>query len=110
MVELVVSYRVSIRYACKLVALNRATYYDKPHHDDQTVLRRANEAWAIDFVSDQLFNSTWFRTLTVVDVFTRECLAKIIRVDNGTEFVSKELDLWAYHGGVKLSFTLVSFS
>lgn len=92
---------------------------------------RANEVWAMDFVSDQLFNGTWFRTLTIVDVFTRECLAthvgqslkgvdvvyalericsergtpESIRVDNGPEFVSKELDLWAYHCGVKLSFS-----
>jgi len=28
-----------------------------------------------------------------------------IRVDNGPEFVLKELDLWAYHCGVKLSFS-----
>ena len=28
----------------------------------------------MDFVSDQLFNGKWFRTLTVIDVFTRECL------------------------------------
>ena len=35
---------------------------------------RANEVWAMDFVSDQLFNGKWFRTLTVIDVFTRECL------------------------------------
>lgn len=28
----------------------------------------------MDFVSDQLYDGTWFRTLTLVDVFTRECL------------------------------------
>jgi len=85
----------------------------------------------MDFVADQLFNGKWFRTLTLVDVFTRECLLthvgqsikgtdvvyaleqvcsrrgtpQTIRVDNGPEFVSKELDLWAYHCGVKLSFS-----
>ena len=91
----------------------------------------ANEVWAMDFVADQLFNGTWFRTLTVVDVFTRECLLthvgqsikgmdvvyaleqmclqrgtpETIRVDNGPEFVSKELDFWAYRNGVKLCFS-----
>lgn len=35
---------------------------------------RPNEVWAMDFVADQLFNGKWFRTLTLVDVFTRECL------------------------------------
>ncbi len=92
---------------------------------------RANEVWAMDFVSDQLFNGKWFRTLTVVDVFTRECLCthigqsmkgtdvvqalerlcihrqkpSAIRVDNGPEFVSKELDLWAYQKGIGLVFS-----
>lgn len=36
---------------------------------------RDHEVWAMDFVSYQLFNGKWFRTLTVVEVFTRECLA-----------------------------------
>ena len=33
------SYRVSIRTACKALAMNRATYYYKPHGDDQALLR-----------------------------------------------------------------------
>ena len=32
------------------------------------------------------------------------CLPKTIRVDNGPEFVSKELDLWAFIRGVALEF------
>lgn len=39
----------------------------------------ANEIWAMDFVSDALFNDRRFRALTVVDPYTRECLA--IHVD-----------------------------
>ncbi len=72
----------------------------------------------------------WIRVLTVVDQFTRECLTlfadnalsgkkvaialdKIvvlrgapgsITVDNGTEFASKAMDLWAYKNGVHLDF------
>jgi Integrase core domain len=57
--------------------------------------------------------------LTVVDQFTRECLtlfadtalsgekvatAQSITVDNGTEFASKAMDLWAYKNGVHLDF------
>jgi putative transposase len=38
-----------------------------------------NEAWSMDFVSDALFDSRGLRTLTVMDNFTRECLA--IHVD-----------------------------
>src|SRR5690606_14004530 len=36
---------------------------------------RPNEAWAMDFVADQLATGNKFRVLTVVDTFTRECLA-----------------------------------
>lgn len=36
---------------------------------------RPNEVWAMDFVADQLSTGNKFRILTVVDTFTRECLA-----------------------------------
>jgi putative transposase len=133
-------YRAGIRRACGVVCLCRATYYKRPHRDDQTMLRmkirdyaaarvrygylrihillrregllinknrvyrlyclenlnirhkpkrkiasvprieaqketRLNESWAMDFVSDQPYNGKRFRTLTVVDTFSRECLA-----------------------------------
>ncbi len=32
-------------------------------------------------------------------------LPKTIRVDQGTEFVSRDLDLWAYQRGVELDFS-----
>jgi putative transposase len=35
----------------------------------------ANECWAMDFVSDQLYDGKRFRVLTLIDLFTRECLA-----------------------------------
>jgi len=35
----------------------------------------ANEEWALDFVTDALASTRHTRILTVVDVFTRECLA-----------------------------------
>jgi len=92
---------------------------------------RPNESWAMDFVSDQLFNGKRFRSLTMLDSFTRECLAihvdrsiqgtdvvqvldrlkatrgapAYIRVDNGPEFISKALDLWASQEGVRLHFS-----
>ncbi len=34
-----------------------------------------NVAWSMDFVSDQTASGKRFRALTVVDLFTRECLA-----------------------------------
>jgi len=92
---------------------------------------RADQRWAMDFVSDQLADGRRFRTLTVMDHFTREGLAlevgfslparrvievlerlaalrrlpELIIVDNGPEFISKALDAWAYRRGVKLHFT-----
>ena len=89
-----------------------------------------NQRWSMDFVHDSLLDGRKFRVLTVVDVFTRECLAlhagsslsgrkvsavldgigairgypEQITVDNGTEFYSKAMDAWAYHRGVKLDF------
>jgi putative transposase len=91
---------------------------------------RPNERWAMDFVSDYLAHGRRYRTLNVVDTFTRECLGievdfslpsarvvrvldklvwtygvpESIRVDNGPEFISKALDLWAAQHGVKLDF------
>ena len=90
-----------------------------------------NECWAMDFVSDQLYDGRKLRALTLVDVHTRESLAiwvdqgirgddvvrtlgavvasrgqpERIQVDNGPEFVSKALDRWAYEHGVELAFS-----
>ena len=40
-----------------------------------------NERWSMDFMSDSLCDGRRFRVLTVVDDFTRECVA--IEVDTG---------------------------
>jgi putative transposase len=92
---------------------------------------KPNECWAMDFVSDQLFDGRRFRTLTLIDVFSRECLAiyadkgitgekvtqvldevamlrgfpERIKVDNGPEFISKAMDAWAYFKGVGLDYS-----
>jgi putative transposase len=50
-----------------------------------------------------------YRGEVVVAILERVCGAtgypKTIRVDNGPEFVGKELDLWAYRRGVTLDFS-----
>ena len=46
---------------------------------ERPLATRPNEIWAMDFLSDVLFNGKRFRSLTVVDAYTRECLA--IHVD-----------------------------
>jgi putative transposase len=99
--------------------------------DDRKAASRPNETWAMDFVHDQLATGTKLRVLTIVDTFSRfspaivprlsfrgadvvEELEKVcrvtgfpatIRVDQGTEFVSRDLDLWAYQRGVMLDFS-----
>ncbi len=91
---------------------------------------RPNQRWAMDFVSERLYDGRWFRVLTVVDQFRRECLLLLadssltgqkvalalsrviaerdapesITVDNGTEFASKAMDGWAYQYRVQLDF------
>ena len=39
------------------------------------VASNTDQTWSMDFVSDSLFNGRRIRTLTVVDNFSRECLA-----------------------------------
>jgi putative transposase len=89
-----------------------------------------NERWSMDFMRDTLVDGRPFLVLTIVDTYTRECLAawadisltghkvaavldeiaaergypKLITVDNGTEFYSKAMDLWAFKHQVKLDF------
>jgi len=46
-----------------------------------------NERWAMDFMHDTFFDGRKLRVLTVIDVFTRECLALMA------------LDHWAYWTG-----------
>lgn len=92
---------------------------------------KTNECWAMDFVSDQLYNGKKFRSLTLIDTYTRECLAihsdksikgeqvadvldglkqtrglpQRIKVDNGPEFISRALDTWAYLNKVHLDYS-----
>ena len=93
------------------------------------VPKRPNLRWSMDFVSDQLGSTgRRFRCLTIVDDFTRECLAievdtslpgdRVARVldrlaflrglpqgiviDNGPEFTGRALDTWAFARKVKL--------
>jgi putative transposase len=97
----------------------------------QSPASRPNECWAADFVSDKLADGRSFRILTVIDQFTRECVALVaersmsgprvvatltlataergavprsITLDNGSEFAGRALELWAMQQGVQLCF------
>ena len=100
------------------------------HRSARPEITHADDCWTMDFVSDALFNGRRFRALTVIDQFTRECLAiyadphikgeqvvalmrqltasrgipKRLQTDNGSEFISETLDRWAYEHRVKMDF------
>ena len=44
---------------------------------------RANECWSLDFLSDAFTDGRRFRVLTVVDDFSRECLALVRHARRG---------------------------
>ena len=90
-----------------------------------------NDVWAMDFVHDQLALGNKPCILTIVDTHSRLCPAtdarftyrgedlvqtlesvcrrigypRTIGVDNGSEFISRDLDLWAYANAVTLDFS-----
>lgn len=91
---------------------------------------RSNQMWTMDFIRDSLANGRKFRTLNLMDGYTREALCievdtslpglrvvqvlervaqerglpEAIQVDNGPEFISRVVDQWAYAHEVALHF------
>ena len=89
-----------------------------------------NQSWSMDFISDSMVNGRRFRTFNLIDDCTREVLSiqidtslsskriirilervilergkpSIIRTDNGPEFTSKELELWAKDNEIQIQF------
>jgi putative transposase len=55
-------------------------------------LTRANQEWAMDFIVDGLANGRTVRILSVVDAFTRECLALEPDVSLGSGRVTRVVD------------------
>ena len=51
----------------------------------------ANQQWAMDFVSDAAANGQKLRVLTLIDVFTRECLAMEVTTSIGCRRVARVL-------------------
>lgn len=89
-----------------------------------------NDTWSMDFMHDTLMNGRKFRVLNIIDDFNREALKiepyfsisaqrvieilervirekgkpKVIRVDNGPEFISLALHEWCIQLGITLLF------
>lgn len=100
------------------------------HPEPLAIPAKANDCWSMDFMSDSLYLGRSFRTFNVIDDYNRESLAievdtslpaeRVIRVldrvaayrgypkrlrqDNGPEFISRKLELWAEQHGVQLDF------
>jgi putative transposase len=130
-------WRVNAKRIYRLYGLDGLEVRTKPRRKLASRVRvplpiaaRPNERWSMDFVSARLVDGRWFRALTVLDLYTRECLALVadrsltgvkvagaltrvlqhraapiaITVDNGGEFVSRAMDAWAYAHAVRLDF------
>ena len=91
---------------------------------------RPNQIWSMDFIHDELSDGRRFRCFNLVDDFTHECLVtrvdhslksekivsslnllkltkkmpEMIVCDNGPEFISQNMDVWAYQNKVQLKF------
>jgi len=89
-----------------------------------------NQMWTMDFTRDSLASGRKFRSLNLMDGYTREALwievdtslpglrvvqvlekvaqerglPEAIQVDNGPEFISRAVDQWAYANSVALHF------
>jgi len=92
------------------------------------VATAANQQWAIDFAHDRMVNGRTLRVLSIVDTFTRECLAlevdtclpsrrvtraldyviaqrgkpERIRMDNGSELTSRHFLAWGIDRRIEL--------
>lgn len=90
---------------------------------------KANAVWAYDFVFDATAQGQPIKCLTVVDEYTRECLAidvagsirsrrvidvlarlisvrgapRFLRSDNGPEFVSQAILAWIHQAGIVMA-------
>lgn len=101
------------------------------YRGERAEISAPNQTWAMDFMSDTLFDGRRYRVLTIVDCHSRESLAveprqsfrafhvmealdriarergrpTTIRCDNGPEFAGRVLDQWAFFNQVQLDFS-----
>lgn len=98
----------------------------KPFIGIMPVATRANQIWTYDFVFDEAVSGRKLKMLTLIDEYTRECLAvevdtsitslkvrqilekvcikrgfpKAIRSDNGSEFIGQAVNGWLNQNGI----------
>jgi putative transposase len=118
----------------KLLTLNRKRKGKRrlPSRVKQPLVKQEqiNQSWSMDFMSDSMVGGRRFRTFNLIDDCTREVLAieidtslsskriirtlervilergkpSTIRTDNGPEFTSKDLELWAKDNEIQIQF------
>src|SRR5215813_10680170 len=105
------TWQVSIRRACRALPVHRSTYHYRSRRAGQAHLsKRIREIAATrvryGYCRIHVLLRFNFRGPDVVEILEevgRQIgFPKAIRVDQGTEFVSRDLDLWAYQRGVTL--------
>jgi len=122
-------YRV---YTLMKLNIRRRTRRRLPARVKQALFRPTamNEVWSVDFMADSLWSGRKFRLLNIVDDYNREVihieadtslptlrlirclemlkqsrgLPRMIRVDNGPEFISSQLDIWCKEQKITLMF------
>ena len=117
------TWQVSIRRACRALPVNRSTYHYRSRRAGQAhlserireiattrvrygyrrihaLLRR--DGWR---VNPKRVYRLYHEMGLQLRVGRQVGFPKAIRVDQGTEFVSRDLDLWAYRRGVTLDFS-----
>ena len=120
--------RVFSVYQSLGLSLKRRTTKKKIKRPKQALdkLASTNQVWCMDFVHDQLGSGEGFRTLNILDEFSRESLCmhsdrsiaskqvikllddltdfrgkpKSIRSDNGAEFISRDIVEWSKDKGI----------
>ena len=123
--------RVERLYAEQGLQVRRRRRKKVPSPDRQPLIRpdRANQVWSMDFVFDRVADGRPIKCLGIVDDATHECVAlvparsmsghqvarvlddialtrglpKIIRSDNGPEFIGKAMLTWTHERCVQLS-------
>lgn len=122
--------RVDRLYAEAKLQVKRRKRKKVPVSERQPLIRpvRPNQVWSVDFVFDRIAGGRSLKCLTVVDDATHECVAivpahamggmqvvralegvaehrplpKVIRSDNGKEFIGKAMLQWSSDVGVDL--------
>lgn len=123
----------SIYRVYKLLKLNRKQKGKRrlPSRVKQPLVKQEqiNQSWSMDFMSDSMVGGRRFRTFNLIDDCTRDLAIEIdtslsskriirtlervildrgkpniIRTDNGPEFTSKDLELWASDHEIQIQF------